>query len=473
VTLAPGSMAWLLRHELRLQWRSARRKLLSSLGATGVLTLLHLVAVPFAFLLPLGVHVPAPLMLASVTAWLWFIGLGMCSRALALAVHAIYERGDMDLLLSSPLAPRSTLTARAIAIAVGLLHEFGSFILPFANVFAAFGHPRWLLAYLVLPALALLSTTFGLWLALLLFRWLGPRRTRVTSQVLAGLLGSSGVVLSQLPMLLPKDGNTSAALQWLAALPDEASWLWWPARAALGDPLGGLIATAAILAAFTLTVRGSARYFIDDVIAAASISTGAPKRPLPQSTDMPHFRTGLQRVLISKELRLLRRDPWLMTQLLQQNIYIVPLMFGLWREATAGYASGWVAVVMAACTIAGALAWLAGSGESAPDLLLSAPIQRRESFQAKLTASLLPVAVGISIPLAILAATHPWNALAVGVASAGGALCCALLNIWVPRPTKSRNLRDRYKSSLLFGLIEFLVMMGWTTVALLLIWLRR
>src|ERR1700722_14873730 len=100
---AAGSALWLLRHELRLQWRTAGKKVNVAVMAAVVLVFLHLVAFPLAFVVR---YLPPPatvLIYETVTGAALFAFLMMMSTALVAAVQAIFARGDIDLLLSSPV----------------------------------------------------------------------------------------------------------------------------------------------------------------------------------------------------------------------------------------------------------------------------------------------------------------------------------------------------------------------------------
>jgi ABC-2 type transport system permease protein len=470
VNLAPGGMPWLLRHELRLQWRNTTNKVLASLGGIGALVLMHLFALPFALLLRIGSILPDAFVFAAVSTLLCFVGLGMCSRALSLLVQNMYERGDGELLLSSPIAPITVVTARSLAITGGLLREFGVFLLPAANVFALFGEPRWLLAYLVLPCLALLSTALSLGLARGMIAALGPRHTRLVAQIVAALLGSALLVLSQVPQFYPEHERAAAAFRLLYDLPDASSPLWWPARAAIGESwLAGGLALSFVIATFAVTLRVSGRRFVADLVTTGSVISKPKRKPTQR---FPRLRTSLPRVLIVKELRLLARDPFLLTQILQQNLYIIPLFIGLWRGIGKHDSTySWTAFVMGCSTIAGALAWLASAGEDAPDLLLSAPLQMRSIKRAKLIAALLPAAALAIVPVGfLLARERPGPAITVGVCCLAGALTSALLHMRARGKRRSRNLRERYQGSTLLALIDVLIMIAWMMVAIFAIW---
>ena len=108
----PGSVLWLLRHELRLGWRGAGGKR----TARGLLV--------FAVVLSAALHVGAYILLRKwppgsgqlvlgllIGAVAWFAISLMLAQAIFLSVSALFDRGDLDLLLSSPVAtlhPRST-----------------------------------------------------------------------------------------------------------------------------------------------------------------------------------------------------------------------------------------------------------------------------------------------------------------------------------------------------------------------------
>src|SRR5260370_37186762 len=96
-------------------------------------------------------------------------------------------------------------------------------------------------------------------------------------------------------------------------------------------------------------------------------------------------------MLRRKEWTLLRRDPWLVSQTLMQLLYLLPPAFLLWRGFGGEGASQVLLVpvlVMAAGQLAGGLAWLALSGEDAPDLVATAPPSLRNISPAQVEAAM-------------------------------------------------------------------------------------
>ena len=119
---------------------------------------------------------------------------------------------------------------------------------------------------------------------------------------------------------------------------------------------------------------------------------------------------------------LLRRDPWLVSQTLMQILYLLPPALMLWRGFGDGngiYAVLVPVLVMAAGQLAGGLAWLAISGEDAPDLVATAPVPTSFLMRAKIEGVLGAVGVVFAPLVAALALIAPFQAF---VAAAGMAI---------------------------------------------------
>jgi ABC-2 type transport system permease protein len=470
VTSAPGSIGFLMRHELRLFYRGASHKVLRTGSFVALFVLLHLAAIPIALgAKPLSS--PAPqLPLLFLSSFLALTGLTLTARALTLAVQALYERGDLDLLLSSPLPPDTLFAVRASAIALTLAAEVGVFLVPFVNVFVVFGYTRWAVAYLALPLAALLVTSLSLWLALLLLRWLGARRTRVLAQVLAALIGTLSALVTQLPAYLTRSESQRAA-SWLALdgrLPDVDSPVWWPARAVLGSLPESPLAALACVAAFAFTLARLSGPFTHGLVLTADASPQlTAAEPRRRRRRPRRWLTGPLWVLARKELVLTLRDPWLLTQMLQQNLYLLPIALVLFRLDLGGVSCAWLGVIFVAGGAASALAWVAASGEEAPELLGTAPITRLQLIAAELIASLSPVALFVAAASALLGLSHPAAAAIVGVCSLGNGACNAALHIRYKRPSqRSEARRRRMQHSFPLLLAELGFMTFWSGSAL-------
>src|SRR5205807_423995 len=94
----------------------------------------------------------------------------------------------------------------------------------------------------------------------LLFRLIGPRRTRLVAQILAAIIGAGFVIALQIAAILSYGTHSRFAVLTsdaaAAFAPDIESIVWWPARAALGDGealllllASGLVLLVAVMAA--------------------------------------------------------------------------------------------------------------------------------------------------------------------------------------------------------------------------------
>jgi ABC-2 type transport system permease protein len=219
---------------------------------------------------------------------------------------------------------------------------------------------------------------------------------------------------------------------------------------------------------FVLSVRLLAAPFIEGLTLAAHADVRRPR----SRSGLPRFNAGPRAALIKKDLRVALRDPWLLTQLLQQNLFLLPatLMFTRWNLHGVSYA--WLAVVMCAGISASAFGWLASSGEEAPELIGSAPIGALDRLVSQLTASLVPVVAGIGVCCAVLAFFHPYAALVVGLCSLGNAFCNAFFNVRLKRPAKRHEFRRRNQANLPGLLAELTFLSVWVTLCLVLLAFR-
>ena len=86
----------------------------------------------------------------------WIIGQSMTDLT-----RTLFGRSDLELILSSPVKPRSLLAARALSIAIGAVASVGLLLAPLANVATLRGHPHWLCLYPALLTAGLAGTGFG------------------------------------------------------------------------------------------------------------------------------------------------------------------------------------------------------------------------------------------------------------------------------------------------------------------------
>src|SRR5262249_42343539 len=263
-TLAVSPL-FLLRHELRLQWRALSKKTPLLVTLAVLIVFLHAIAAGLAYSVRFMPPVPANALVAGITCALAFLLLMSISSGIVVAMQNIYARGDMDLLLSSPLAPRTLVLVRGFAIAATLCGGACVLLLPFANMLALFVTAKWLLAYAALICVALLGTGVSLILAHGLFRLLGPRRARLFAQILGGLLAAVLPLVGQIPNAMSASTQQHAAGGLMAMLdhgPAPDSLLWLPARAFTGDPLALAVIASICCAVFAVATIGLAEVLV-------------------------------------------------------------------------------------------------------------------------------------------------------------------------------------------------------------------
>ena len=397
---------------------------------------------------------PQTLAIAARSGALFLLTWSVAS-ALTTTTRWLYLRGDLDLMLSSPVDGRALVAARLTSLALGSVASVGVVLAPFANVSVALGRLHWAALYPALAAAGFSGASIGFLLALALFFGLGPRRARVVSQIVASLVGASAVLATQAFSMLPEGWRTRIYDALAAHVGEGDVWrrlFELPERAALGDvgALIGWLAAAGALFASAL-VFGARPFF-----AAAVISAGAPTATTKNSR-IARFRTRLGAAMRVKEHRLLWRDPWLISQMLLQALYTLPVGVVLWRQGGVigqpGVAFGPMLAVIAG-QFAGSLAWLALSAEDAPDFVATAPATRGEVECAKLAAILTPVAIVMAPPLLALAWISHWGGLTAVLGAAGSAASGAMLMLWRQAPARRGMVLRRHSQSKLVALGE-------------------
>jgi ABC-2 type transport system permease protein len=464
-----ASLWWLLRHEMRLGWRHIGGKRLWFIGIAGGLLWVGVHLAAWALLrnaefIRDGQHSLKPLMLMGGIFWL-FVSI-LISQTMAHAVVALFDRGDFDLLLSSPFSSRAIFTVRGLGIAISAAGLPAYLLLPVAHVGLFTGHPGLLAMYPVVAAVGLGCAAVGIMTTITLVRLLGTQRAKIAAQVLGAIVGAGFFLLSQTQAFLPKEMKKSFAA-WLARESSPGGWLgaesplWWPAQAMQGEWLP-LVAVMAIGAGGFWLVTGLTH---KRFVTGTQESTGSRRTRLARNTGPTRFRHGLTRILIFKEWKLIARDPYIISQTLLQLLYLIPMIFiGITSESRA-----WLIVpglVVMTAILAGNLAWLTIAAEDAPELVGTAPVPLGRVRWIKAAAAVLPV-LALLVPLALWwLLRDPYLALVLVVCCLGGTASAALCHIWNPRQGKRTDLKKRYQENKLVNILETLGSMGWAGVAI-------
>ena len=475
-----GSIAWLALHETRLAWRdwitlitAGRRRRMSSVALVfiGFMIFLH----GFAYLLLSAYGLPEGtadkrtlIALTGVLVLSWSL---MLSQAMEAVTRTLYARGDLDLVLSAPFPSWRVFAVRMAAMTLTIVLMALVLAAPFIDVAIWRGGLRWLGGYGVVVALAMVAVSAAVALSVALFRSIGPKRTRSVAQIVAAVIGAAFVIGVQLAAVLSYGTVSRTAIlqsEWLTELaPDGDSIVWWPARAALGDATALTVLLSLGAAALGVTIYVFAPRFERYALAASGVSFATRQR----GGRLMDFagRTPAQ-VLRRKEWILLWRDPWLISETLMQLLYLVPPAFLLWRNFGTGRDASVLVVpvlVMAAGQLGGALAWLAISGEDAPDLVASAPLSATRAQRAKTGAVMTAISLVFAPFLLALAVSAPFAALVAAMGIAVASVSATSIQIWFRAQAKRSHFRRRRTSSRIATYAEALSSTSWAVAGAL------
>lgn len=474
----PGSALWLLRHEVRMFWyttlssKSGKEPRGFHWKLVGVWLLVWLMVHAGAWYVVGRLSdgdgdLPRQLVLAA-SVLLVATFMFMLSSALKSSVEVLFDRGDMDLLLSSPLPSRSIFTVRLAGVVLGVASIYLFFLAPLAHVGVLQGHPRWLALYPVLLGMAAIASAAAMLLTLALVRWLGARRTRVVAQVLGALAGALLFILSQLPNLAVQTGASEGMLGRAAkssAGIGADSLVWLPGRALLGDPLAATVVGVVALLAFALTVTLTHRSFTRGLQLAGGVAKTSRR---PAGALRFRFHKGLASTLIRKEWRLILRDPQLISQVLLQLLYLIPVLFLVFRKDGAPALAVGTGLTLLCGSLSSSLAWIVLLSEEAPDLLQSSPANARMVRRAKLAAAIGPVMALICVPVLWLTWRAPVSGLLAACTICGVTLGSTLIVMWTGKPGERSALARRAQGNGVSAIFEFSHLFGWGALAFML-----
>jgi len=466
---APGSLAWFAHHEFRLMWRDWIAMMTAGRRARTLFVALAIFAVfmhGVAFLVVARFAIlatPDKTALVVITGSVMLAWSLMLSQAMESVTRAFYARSDLDLIMSSPTMARRLFAVRILAIAVSVMAMATLIAAPFVDVLAIAGGLHWLGAFGALAAVGAMAAAVAVLATTAMFAVIGPKRTRLVAQIVAAVIGAVFVIVLQLAAIV-SSGTLSrftvlASQPIVAIAPDAESALWLPARAILGDPaaLAGLIVLSLALLAVSVVI--TAPRFAACALAAASHAQATVRQ-----RRTANFRTTSPLALLRrKEWTLLWRDPWLASQTLMQLLYLLPPAFLLWRSFGDGPGAAVLLVpvlVMAAGQLGGGLAWLAISGEDAPELIATAPLPPVRILRAKVEAVMGAVIV-MFVPLVIaLAVVSPFSAIVATIGIGASAASATYVQLCFRAQARRSQFRRRQTSSRIATFIEAFASIG-------------
>jgi len=473
-----GGALWLIKHEARMFFYNATfgvmgKQAKRQIGGASmtfwvvIAVLAHVAAFALVYQFRTAEFSPSQPLIMGATAGVFVVLTLMLSSALRVSVEALFERGDLDLLLSSPMSSRTIFSARFAGIVLGVASIYLLVFGPFANAGLMLGQFQWLGIYPAVISFSVFAASLGMLLTLALVRWIGARRTRVVAQILGALSGAFFFLLSQAgnSLLVPLRARAMQSIEPLLAPgavfgPDSLVWL--PGRALLGSAGPLVVLVMAGVALFFATVHFTHAFFVHGLAQSVSVVSVASR---PRGTPRFKFQRNLTRIIVIKEWRLIARDTHLISQVLLQLLYMLPMMLVLFTKGSVAVAGIGAALVFLCSQLASSLSWIVLSAEDAPDLLQSAPCAQSTVRRAKLIAIAAPVLVLMAAP----ALWTVWRAPLAGfalVACATGATICAALNVlWTGRPASRGDFKSRARGNFMSGFFELLGAVAWTGCA--------
>src|SRR5262252_6129822 len=148
----PASIPWLILNELRLLLRGwmRRPKLTVILGILSVIFMTTFVGLPVATALKDVSDLTSPMMLLTLDLMVAVLFALLLSQTLAAVTLTFYERGDLDLLLSSPISATRVLTVRTLVVAAAPFMFWSFMATPVVIPLLVLGHWTLLAVYLVI-----------------------------------------------------------------------------------------------------------------------------------------------------------------------------------------------------------------------------------------------------------------------------------------------------------------------------------
>jgi ABC-2 type transport system permease protein len=469
---------WFAGHELRLAWRemlgmltAGRRWRARSASILMVVFVLFL-HLPAYAVVGRFADVQTPLDQSTsivITASIFLAWALILSQAIESVTRVFYARADLDLIVSSPVALTNVFSVRIAAIAVTVTLMALLLATPFVDVLVIGGGPRWFSAYAVVITMGLSASAFAIAITVGLFKLCGPAKTRLVAQIISAVTGAGFVIALQVAAILSYGTLSRFAVLTsdaaAAFAPSANSMVWWPARAMLGDVVTLLPLLAGSLVLLGVAMAIFSPRFSDYV---ASVS---PLSQVRRNVSTRPFRPASRRnALRRKELLLLWRDPWLISQTLMQLLYLLPPALMLWRSFGEGAGAFIVlapVIVMAAGQLAGGLAWLTISGEDAADLVTTAPLPANSVISAKIEVVLILIVAVFTPLIAALGLVSLELAAVTALATIVSAASATSIQLWFRVQARRSQFRRRQTSSRIATFAEAFSSIGWAATAAL------
>ena len=166
-------------------------------------------------------------------------------------------------------------------------------------------------------------------------------------------------------------------------------------------------------------------------------------------------------MVLRKEWKLIARDPHLISQVLLQLLYLLPVGFMVLRAETHAAPGLAAALAMLAAGLTSSLTWIIVSAEDAPDLLQASPAAARIVRLGKVAAAVIPVLLLMTLPLLWSLTRRPLTGLLMCFTVVAAICSAALIGLWQGRPAPRGNFKIRGKANWVGTILELISSLGW------------
>ncbi len=468
----PGSSLWLASHYSSMAFRRVQRgdEGLSIWGIIGLVLLLMIAAVPIAVLTFIGIRNGGDAAIAQIkifaTAFMAFFLVTGVSTSLMAMVENYTDRGDLDLLLTSPIKPHNIVLARLYSAVWRDLKLYSIIGLVVFTLPTFFISPKYLFFIPAVLGFSLILSSVSFLLGQWILQTFGPNLGRKITRGLGAILSLGWVIY----LLFQKQISRNIATNSTPEFMDNLEKITWFGGAFAGDFVPALLLLAIGILIFAIVRQTSGDGF--QKIAASLM--GAPEEGPKQNlqTQKLNFKSGIIPTLVFKEWRVMRRDPMTFVQAFSPIIGLLPAMMqgfqspdGHFQFTPLAYPS---ITAIAAGQLSLALAWVAVSLEDANDLIIVSPQPTKQIILGKTIAVILPgflicsifsmLCLFDSIRLALIC-------FGFGILSV---ISGSLIEFLRPRPTKRVKLTQRPDRSMISVLVSMGLSISWAIGATML-----
>src|ERR1700709_2538934 len=205
-----AALSWVARHEIRLAVRELLAMMTGGRGkrkraVIGLIVFAAIMHLPAWAVIGRFADLQPPLdkpTLIVITATIFLAWALMLSQAIESVTRVFYARADLDLIMSSPARLTNVFSVRIAAIALSVTGMALLLSTPFIDVLVLGGGARWFSAFGVVVAIGLSAAAVAIRITAMLFRLIGPARTRLVAQILAAIIGAGFVIALQVAAIL-------------------------------------------------------------------------------------------------------------------------------------------------------------------------------------------------------------------------------------------------------------------------------